>query len=66
MRKANDNERLTCEKCSQTLVPLQVWDSQLPDGKPVTYGMIPPHHVFYSGPCEPEALTGIVSIVKAS
>ena len=44
MRAAKDKERVQCPVSNDKITPYQCWDSKLPDGTSVTYGIIPLGH----------------------
>lgn len=44
-----DYERVVCPDSGETQKPERVWDSKLPSGERITYGIIKKHHHGSSG-----------------
>lgn len=44
MRQPHDKERVVCPITNEKMRPESCWDSIGPNGKPITYGMIPKAH----------------------
>ena len=60
MRVSREEERLTCPVCGMNprAKELKVWDSTLPSGKKVSYGILDSHYASTGYPCEGEGLVG--------
>ena len=60
MREAKDEERLICPVCERRPRPSQskVWDSTLPSGEKVIYGIVERHYALKGYPCEGEGFVG--------
>lgn len=43
MRKAKEDERVVCQECQQSFAGMKVWDSELPNGRAIAYGVVPNH-----------------------